>query len=314
MKLLSVVFSFRNEEENINELIKRVTTVLHKLNNWSYELIFVNDFSNDDSEKILIELQKKYPITIVNLSRKFGIGSGILAGFATAKGDVLIYMDSDLQDPPELIPNLISKFEEGADVVHTKRTKRLGEGIFKMSMTNIAYRLINLTSNISLPIQAGDFKLLSRRAIEHINNLKEYNPYVRGLTVWIGFRQETVDYVRNKRSGGKTKQKFFSGSLLAGPWAEFIRGVTGFSTGPLFFGIFVGILAIIFSLVLIVYVLYEKFYGDPVLGTPGILIAISFFSGIILSTMGIIGVYIARIYEQIQGRPRYIIKNILKPK
>ena len=150
MKLLSVIFPFRNEEENINELIKRVTTVLHKLNNWSYELIFVNDFSNDDSEKILIELQKKYPITIVNLSRKFGIGSGILA--------------------------------------------------------------------------------------------------------------------------------------------------------------------IIFSLVLIVYVLYEKFYGDPVLGTPGILIAISFFSGIILSTMGIIGVYIARIYEQIQGRPRYIIKDILKPK
>ena len=314
MKLLSVVFSFRNEEENINELIKRVTTVLHKLNNWSYELIFVNDFSNDDSEKILIELQKKYPITIVNLSRKFGIGPGILAGFATVKGDALIYMDSDLQDPPELIPNLISKFEEGADVVHTKRTKRLGEGILKMLMYNIAYRLINLTSNISLPVQAGDFKLLSRRAIEHINNLKEYNPYVRGLIVWIGFKQETVDYVRNERSGGKTKQKFFSGSLLAGPWAEFVRGVTGFSTGPLFFGIFVGILAIIFSFILIVYALIDKYYGNAVLGTTGVLIAISFFSGIILSTMGIIGIYIARIYEQIQGRPRYIIKNILKPK
>ena len=215
MKLLSVVFSFRNEEENINELIKRVTTVLHKLNNWSYELIFVNDFSNDDSEKILIELQKQYPITIINLSRKFGIGPGILAGFATAKGDALIYMDSDLQDPPELIPDLISKFEVGADVVHTKRTKRLGEGIFKMLMTNIAYRLINLTSNISLPIQSGDFKLLSRRAIEHINNLKEYNPYVRGLTVWIGFKQETVDYVRHERSGGQTKQAFFSGAVFS---------------------------------------------------------------------------------------------------
>ena len=314
MKLLSVVFSFRNEEENINELIKRVSTVLHKFNNWSYELIFVNDFSNDDSEKILIELQKKYPITIVNLSRKFGISSGILAGYASAKGDAVLYMDTDLQDPPELIPDLISKFEEGADVVHTKRTKRLGENSLKMFMTGIAYRLINMMSNIPLPSQVGDFKLLSRRAVDHINNLKEYNPYVRGLTVWIGFKQETVEYVRHKRAGGTTKQKFFSGSLLAGPWAEFTRGVTGFSTGPLFFGIFVGILAIIFSLVLIVYALYEKYYGDAVLGTTGILIAISFFSGIILSTMGIIGVYIARIYEQIQGRPRYIIKNILKPK
>ena len=314
MKLLSVVFSFRNEEKNINELIKRVGTVLNKFNNWSYELIFVNDFSNDNSEKILIELQKNYPITIVNLSRKFGIGPGILAGFATAKGDALIYMDSDLQDPPELIPNLISKFEEGVDVVHTKRTKRLGEGILKMFMTSIAYRLINLTSNISIPIQAGDFKLLSRRAIDHINNLKEYNPYVRGLTVWIGFKQETVDYVRHERSGGKTKQGFFSGNLLAGPWAEFIRGVTGFSTGPLFVGIFVGIFAIIFSIILIVYALIDKYYGNAVLGTTGVLIAISFFSGVILSTMGIIGIYIARIYEQIQGRPRYIIKNIVKPK
>ena len=314
MKLLSVVFSFRNEEKNINELIKRVTAILNKLDDWNYELIFVNDSSNDDSEKILIELQKKHPITVVNFSRKFGIGPGILAGFVTAKGDALVYMDSDLQDPPELIPNLISKFEEGTDVVHTKSTKRLGESMLRMFMTNIAYRLINITSNISMPIQAGDFKLLSRRAIDHINNLKEYNPYVRGLTVWIGFKQETVDYVRHERSGGKTKQAFFSGNLLAGPWAEFTRGITGFSIGPLFFGVFVGVLAIIFSIILIVYALIDKYYGNAVLGTTGILIAISFFSGIILSTVGIIGIYIARIYEQIQGRPRYIIKNIVRPK
>ena len=120
--------------------------------------------------------------------------------------------------------------------------------------------------------------------------------------------------MRHERSGGKTKQAFFSGNLLAGPWAEFIRGITGFSTGPLFFGVFVGVLAIIFSIILIVYALIDKYYGNAVLGTTGILIAISFFSGIILSTVGIIGIYIARIYEQIQGRPRYIIKNIVRPK
>ena len=143
MKHLSVIFSFRNEEIILNELIKRVTTVLSKFNNWSYDLIFVNDFSNDNSEKILMDLQKNYPITIVNLSRRFGITPGILAGYASAKGDAVLYMDTDLQDPPEVIPDLISKFEEGADVVHTKRTKRLGENSFKMFLTGIAYRLIN---------------------------------------------------------------------------------------------------------------------------------------------------------------------------
>jgi len=314
MKLLSLVFSFRNEEENLKSLIERLNSVLSKLDGWSYEYVFVNDDSTDNSEKILVEMQNINPIKIVNLSRKFGIGPGILAGFEIAKGDALIYMDSDLQDPPELIPKLISKFENGADVVHTKRTKRLGESRIKMMMTDFAYRIINLTSNISLPIQAGDFKLLSRRAIEHINKLHEYNPYVRGLTVWIGFKQEIVEYVRQGRHSGKTKQFLFSGNLLLGPWSEFVRGATSFSTGPLFLGIFVGILAILFSFILIVYALIDKYFGNAVLGSTGILIAVSFFSGIILSTIGIIGVYIARIYEQIQGRPRYIIRNIIEAK
>ena len=314
MKLLSLVFSFRNEEENLEKLVERLSAVLSKLNGWTYEYIFVNDDSTDNSEKILINLQKTHPIKIVNLSRKFGVGPGILAGFETAKGDALIYMDSDLQDPPELIPELISKFEGGADVVHTQRTKRLGEPRFKMMMTNLAYKIINFTSNISLPVQAGDFKLLSRRAIDHVNKLQEYNPYVRGLTVWIGFKQEIVEYVRHGRFSGETQQSFFSGNLLLGPYAEFIRGTTSFSTGPLFFGVFLGILAMLFSFVLIIYALIDKYYGNAVLESTGILIAVSFFSGIILSTVGIMGIYIARIYEQIQGRPRYIIKNIIESK
>tara|TARA_B100000029_G_C17590328_1_gene962319 strand:+ start:2106 stop:3071 length:966 start_codon:yes stop_codon:yes gene_type:complete len=314
MKLLSLVFSFRNEEENLKELIERLNVALSKLNGWKFEYIFVNDDSTDNSEKILMEFQKDLPIKIVNLSRKFGIAPGILAGFELAKGDALIYMDSDLQDPPELIPKLIEKFEKGADVVHTKRTKRLGENRFKMLMTDFAYKIINFTSNISLPVQAGDFKLLSRRAIDHVNKLQEYNPYVRGLTVWIGFNQEVVEYVRQGRFSGETKQGFLSGNLLHGPWSEFTRGATSFSTGPLFLGIFVGISAILFSFILIIYALIDKYFGNAVLGSTGILIAISFFSGIILSTIGVIGVYIARIYEQIQGRPRYIIKNIIESK
>ena len=135
MKLLSIVFSFRNEEKNIPELIERISSTLKKLNNWKFELIFVNDDSDDNSEKILIDKQKLYPIKIINMSRRFGTGPCVLAGLKQAKGDAAIYMDSDLQDPPEIIPDLIKKFENGIDVVHTKRTKRLGESKFKMFLT-----------------------------------------------------------------------------------------------------------------------------------------------------------------------------------
>jgi len=311
MKLLSLVFSFRNEEENLKELLARLKSTLEKLSGWTFEYVFVNDDSSDNSEKMLIDFQKTYPIKIVNLSRRFGIASGILAGFEMAKGDALIYMDSDLQDPPEIIPKMIEKFENGAEVVHTKRTKRLGEGRLKMLVTNLAYKLINMTANISLPIDAGDFKLLSRRAVNHINNLKEFNPYVRGLTVWIGFKQEFVEYVREGRAAGKTK---YTSIILGGPASEFIRGITGYSTGPLFIGIFIGLFSIIFSLLLTIYAFYTKYFGNAAFGVPGILIAISFFSGIILATLGIIGIYIAKIYEQIQKRPRYIIKDIIEPK
>ena len=307
MKLLSIIFSFRNEEKNIPELIERISSTLKKLNNWKFELIFVNDDSDDNSEKILIEKQKLYPIKIINMSRRFGTGPCVLAGLKQATGDAAIYMDSDLQDPPEIIPDLIKKFENGIDVVHTKRTKRLGESKFKMFLTKIAYLAINITSEIPLAVDVGDFKLLSKRVLKHVNSLSEYNPYIRGLSVWIGFKQDYVEYVRQGRFSGKTKFK----NLWSGPLPQFIRGLTSFSTAPLYLGIIIGIFTIFFSLILIVYAFYSKITGIAIPGSSGVLIAISFFSGIILMSIGIIGIYIARIYEQTQGRPRYIIKNIL---
>ena len=310
MKLLSIIFSFRNEEKNIPELINRITSTINKLNNWKYELIFVNDASDDNSEKILIEKQKTYKIKIINMSRNFGTGPCVLAGLKNASGDAVVYMDSDLQDPPELIPDLIKKFEEGADVVHTKRTKRLGESKLRMFLTKIAYLVINKTSEIPLAINAGDFKLLSKRVVEHINSLKEYNPYIRGLSVWVGFKQDYIDYVRQGRFSGKSKFQ----SLWSGPFSQFIRGITGYSTAPLYLGIIIGLFAIFFSFLLIIYAFYAKFSNIAIPGSSGVLISISFFSGIILTFIGIIGIYVAKIYEQTQGRPRYIIKNIIDPK
>jgi len=310
MKLLSIVFSFRNEEKNIPELIDRISSTLNNLDNWKYELIFVNDDSTDNSEKILIEKQKNFSIKVINMSRKFGTGPCVLAGLKLASGDATIYMDSDLQDPPEIIPELIKKFENGVDVVHTKRTKRLGENKFKMFLTKLAYLAINITSDIPLAVDAGDFKLLSKKVLNHVNSLSEYNPYIRGLSVWVGFKQDYVEYVRQSRFSGKSK---FS-NLWSGPIPQLMRGLTSFSTAPLYVGIIIGLFAILFSFMLIIYAFYSKFTGIAIPGSSGVLIAVSFFSGIILTFIGIIGVYIARIYEQTQGRPRYIIKNILDSK
>ncbi len=240
------------------------------------------------------------------MSRTFGVGPCVIAGFKQAKGDAIIYMDSDLQDPPEIIKQLIAEHEKGSDVVHTVRTKRLGETAFKLFVTNLAYKFIKFFSDIPLPVNAGDFKLISRRALDKILELKEYRPYIRGLSVWVGFKQSKVYYIRDARSSGKTQFPLLS----AGPVNEFITGVTSYSLKPLYVGIFFGIISIVVCFILILHTLYLKFNNLSAQGSASILISISFFSGMILFTQGIIGIYIARIFEQVRGRKNYVIKNI----
>ena len=306
MKLLSVVFSFRNEEGNIQKLVERVHGSLKDSSNWKYELIFVNDDSSDKSENILLKLQKDYPIKIINMSRNFGVDPCVLAGFRHTKGEAVIYLHTDLQDPPELIPDMLKKYEEGFDVVHTIRTKRKGEGKFRMFITKIAYYLINILSDINLPIEAGDYKLISKKALEKILNQKEFRPYVRGLSVWVGFKQAYLNYERQARGAGASKMLLLS----AGPITDFINGVTSYSLKPLYIGIFFGFFSIFVSVLLIIYALYLKFNDLAIPGATSIIIAISFFSGILLFTLGIMGIYLARIFEQTKGRDQYVIKEI----
>jgi len=308
MKLISYVFSFKNEEKNLEELIQRIHKSVEKLNNYDYELIFVNDASDDNSEKILLDLQKQYPITLINMSRTFGVGPCVLAGFKHARGDCIIYMDSDLQDPPEILEKLINEYEAGAEIVHTVRSKRLGESGLKLLLTKLAYKIINFLSDINLPTEAGDYKLISKRALSKILEQKEFRPYIRGLSVWVGFKQAYIEYIRDARFGGNTKFPLLS----AGPVTQFISGVTAYSLKPLYLGIILGVVSIILSIILIIYALYMKFTNIAVPGTAGIIITVSFFSGIILLTLGITGIYIARIFEEVRGRDRYIIKEIKK--
>ena len=310
MKLISIIFSFKNEETNLYELIKRIKSSLSVINNWKYELIFINDCSEDSSEEILIDLQKNNPITIINMTRTFGVGPCVLAGFREAKGDAIVYMDADLQDPPEIIPKLIKEYEKGSEIVHTVRTKRYGESLFKMGVTKIAYKIINYLSEIPLPTEAGDFKLISRTALEKILLQNEFRPYIRGLSIWVGYKQSFVNYERDPRAGGESKFPLLS----KGPITEFISGITSYSLKPLYLGVVLGFFSLIFSIILIIYALYSKFLGIAAPGSTGIIITISFFSGILLFTMGIIGIYLARIFEQTKGRDQYVIKNIEKPK
>ena len=308
MKLISIIFSFKNEEKNLNELIMRIETTFSKIDSCKYELIFVNDCSDDKSEEILLNLQKNNPITIINMTRTFGVGPCVLAGFREAKGDAIVYMDSDLQDPPEIIPKLIKEHEKGSEIVHTVRTKRYGESSLKLWITKIAYKVINYLSEIPLPTEAGDFKLISKTALQKILLQNEFRPYIRGLSIWVGYKQSFVKYERDPRAEGESKFPIFS----KGPITEFISGITSYSLKPLYLGVIFGFFSIIFSIILILYALYSKLLGIAAPGSTGIIITISFFSGILLFTIGIIGIYLARIFEQTKGRDQYIIKNIEK--
>ena len=310
MKLISIIYSFRNEAQNIPELINRSVNVLSKIS-INYELIFINDYSSDNSLQLLKHYHKKNSkIKIINMSRNFGVTPSILAGFKHAKGDAIIYLDSDLQDPPELFPNLIKKWEEGFDVVHTVRKKREGESKFKVHLTRLAYKVINAMANIKIRQDSGDFKLLSRRVIDNILNLSEYDPFLRGIPSWIGFKQTEIYYVRKPRLLGETK--FSLWNLGTGAYPEFFRGILSFSNLPLYASFFLGIALFTYSLFHIILLCLQYFIYDNELPILLFIILINILlCGLIFIILGIIGGYLGSIHRSIRRRPRYIIDSFI---
>ncbi len=304
--LLSVVFSFRNEADNIPELVKRLQDALAPLP-LRREFIFVNDNSTDASLDILVKLHETTApeVKIVNLSRRFGVTPGVLAGFHHATGDAVVYMDCDLQDPPELIPQLVAEWQKGADVVHTTRTARHGENAFKMALTKAAYRAINSMSDITLLENTGDFKLISRRAMSELLKLGEFDPFMRGLVSWVGFKQVQVFYEREARFAGETK---FSLWRSANPYKEFIRGLTLFSSLPLYFALFAGMIVSILSFIYLFFAVIASVlgFGSRV---SWLALAMIFLGGTILFTIGILGIYVGKIHRDIKGRPNFIVKD-----
>ena len=306
--VISVVLSFRNEEEVIPELIKRLRQVLRKDYDGHYELIFVNDASTDASLNILLDERKKHnEIKVITMSRRFGIVPCIMAGIRYAQGDAVIYMDADLQDPPELIPQLIEKWKQGADVVYTTRTVRAGESKLKMRFTKLAYRLIRYVANINVPIDSGDFKLLSRRVVNELIRLDERDAYFKGLVTWVGFKQEQVLYNRDKRFAGNTH---FSLLKSLGPFQSFIAGIASFSSLPLYLSLFIGMGILLSALVYAILVLIVVSTGGTVPGWSFVIMILLFIGGIQLITLGIMGIYLARVHTESKKRPTYIIESM----
>jgi dolichol-phosphate mannosyltransferase len=306
--LVSVVLSFRNEESVIQELIARLQQALRSAGA-AYELIFVNDASTDGSLALLEQSHKEdSAIKVVTMSRRFGVAPCVMAGLRYARGDAVVYMDADLQDPPELIPELISHWRDGADVVYTVRTARRGEHEGKMWLTRVAGGAIRRLSEIEIPDDAGDFKLLSRRVVEHLLSLGEHDLYMRGLVSWLGFRQVAVPYERQARGGGRTHFPLF-GSL--GPVTTFASGVTSFSHMPLVFFLLLGLLGGALSGLALLGLGLGRLFGAE----PSMAAGLFAFGTLLWSTLaagiGVIGLYLARIHREVLGRPRYVVESTI---
>ena len=305
MPLVSVVLSFRNEAENIPTLIARLAAVFAR-EPIDYELLFVNDSSTDSSLAILMRERERNPrVKIINLSRRFGVAEGVRAGMAAASGDAVVYMDADLQDPPELIPALLERWRAGAAVVHTVRTRRHGESLLKMWLTRVAYRLIRTGSAIDLPVDAGDFKLLSRAAVDRLLALRESDPYMRGLVVWIGFTQAFVPYERDARHAGRTHFPFFSRN----PWKTFALGLTSFSFMPVYLCVALGAVGLLAAGLLIGLAAIQLAAGSPAAARTAFVGLITFFWATLLGAVSVVGIYVARVYKDVRGRPQFIVES-----
>lgn len=314
---ISVVLSFFNEATVLPELLKRLRAVFSALLEeqviGAYELVFVNDQSTDQSEAFLRSELSQGDIVIVNMTRNFGVSECVIAGMTHASGDAVIYMDADLQDPPELIPTLVKTWQSDhdVDVVYTTRTRRKGEHPLKMLVTKWGYRFINKISDIELPADSGDFKLLSRRVVNHLLELKEDKPYLRGLISWVGYKQVQVFYEREARFDGRenTKMPVLSKRVLY-YWLD--RALISFSDTPLKIILVLGFVLSLLSLSYIGIVLIQKIMGWYVPGWPAIMSTILLLGGIQMVMLGFVGLYVGAIFRETKKRPQYLIKEVIK--
>lgn len=305
-QLLTALIPAYNEEECINELYNRVTCVLKELKDYDYEILIINDGSKDNTLFILEELHAKDKhLQYVNLARNYGKETAMAAGFDYAKGDVVVILDADLQDPPELIPEMLEIYHGGGyDDVYGRRKSRKGETWFKKTTSKLFYRLLQKSTRVNILKDTGDFRILSRRALEALKKYKEHNRYTKGFFALIGLKKKEFLYDRDPRIAGKTKWNYFSLLNLA------IEGITSFSTFPLRLSSILGfITALVGFLYIIFLVIKTLIFGADIKGYPTLLSIIIFLGGVQLLSLGIIGEYLGRIFEEVKNRPLYLVEK-----
>lgn len=300
------------EEQVAEECYKRVKTVCDNLKEkYDYEIIYVNDGSKDKTLSILEKIAKKNnKVKIISFSRNFGHQAAVTAGLKYVTGDAIIIMDADLQDPPELVPDMLEKWEEGYEVIYGKRKSREGESAFKLLTAKAFYATLNQLSDVEIPRNTGDFRLVDKKVVDVINSLPEHNKFLRGLFSWVGFNQYAYEYERKERFAGKTKYPLKKMLKLAAD------GIIGFSTKPLKIIGGIGIFSVFISIIILIYsiISYINNLNNLVPGWTSIMCTMTFLGGMILTSLWMLGEYIGRIYDESKSRPQYIIDKTINIK
>lgn len=310
MVTISVVVPLYNEESNVAPLLERIVTILERLpDRPEYEIVLVNDGSSDGTlAAIRTEMRARPHIVLVNLSRNFGHQLAATAGIELASGEAVVLMDGDLQDPPELIESFVERWRAGYDVVYAVRRTRKGESAFKLFTARIFYRVIKRLTNVAIPVDTGDFRLMSRRVVEALRRSPERHRFLRGMVSWVGFNQTGVEYDRDERHSGMTKYPLPKMLRFA------VDGITSFSDIPLrfaaYFGFVVSAIAFVYAIVVIVAKLLRVNAPGYTPGWASTIVAVVFLGGVQLISLGIIGEYLGRIYDQVKGRPLYLVSDI----
>jgi dolichol-phosphate mannosyltransferase len=306
--IFSIVAPVYNEVESLPELYKRIASVMNGMGE-PWELVLVNDGSTDGSADAMDALYERDPehLRVVHFARNFGHQIAVTAGMDYARGQAVVLIDADLQDPPEVIAELAAKWREGYEVVYAVRKERKGEGWFKLATAKLFYRLIYRITDVDIPLDTGDFRLMDRRVVNAMQSMREQHRFIRGMVSWVGFRQAGVPYNRQERYAGTTKYPLRK--MLRFAW----DGITGFSYFPLQLATYMGFAIAGLSALAIVVVIYLRAFTSarPLEGQATTLVMVLFLGGVQLISLGIIGEYLGRIYNEVKGRPLYIVREVL---
>ena len=311
MKEISVIIPMYQEEAVVKECYKRIKNVLDNINNYDYEIIYIDDGSSDRTFNLLEEIAVfDNKVKVISFTRNFGHQAAIIAGLKITGGECAIIIDADLQDPPELIPKMIELWEQGNEIIYGKRKKRKGESAFKLSTAKLYYKILNKFSDIEIPRDTGDFRLVDKKVVNIINSMPEHNKFLRGLWSWTGFKQIPFEYERDERFAGKTKYSLKKMLKLS------IDGIIGFSNKPLKILGGLGLISLLISFIILIYSILSYIFkwNNLMPGWASIMVAITFFSGIQLLSIWIMSEYIGRIYDESKNRPIYLINKTINIK